>query len=189
MVDPGRITPTTIGQLCAGKVLNSPPPPSVQQRETKQSQCSVILLLGTKNCQQSTRAGFCYSQRSVSSARDLVAVHVIGVTVCSGSSPNGHSRKQTALLTAAFTKHHFSQPPYKLYDIVSYYIPGKRPAPVTRTFATSRGFPLTRASTVLKFSSPYNKYFAAQACLVKMVSYWPSSYFLFSQTSCSVNNA
>ena len=32
----------------------------------------------------------------------------------SGSSPNGHSRNQTALLTTAFTKPHFSQLPYKL---------------------------------------------------------------------------
>ena len=99
MVNLGRGTPTTIGQLCAGKVLNSPPPPSVRQQETEQSQCSVILLLGTENCQQSTRTGFCYNQRSVSSARDLVAVHIIGVSVCSGSSPNRHSHKQTALLT------------------------------------------------------------------------------------------
>ena len=123
VVKPGRTNPTTIGQLFTGKVHNSPPPPSVQQQETEQSQCSVILLWGTKDCQQSTRAGFCFSQRSVSSARDLVAVHIfIGVSVCSGSSPNRHSQKQTALLTATFTKRHFSQPPYKLYDIVFYYI-------------------------------------------------------------------
>ena len=91
VVNPGRTNPTTMGQLCAGKVHNSPPPPSVRQQDTEQSQCSVILLWGTKNCQQSTRAGFCYSQRSVSSARNLVAVHVIRVSVCSGSSPNWHS--------------------------------------------------------------------------------------------------
>ena len=123
VVNPGRTNPTTMGQLCAGKVHNSPPPSSVRQQDTEQSQCSVILLLGTKNCQQSTRAGFCYSKWSVSSARDLVAVHIIGVSVCSGSSPNWHSHKQTALLTVAFTKCHFSQLPYKLYDIVLYYIP------------------------------------------------------------------
>ena len=91
VVNPGRTTPTTIGQLCTEKVHNSPPPPSVWQQDTEQSQCSVILLWGTKNCQQSTRAGFCYSQRSVSSARNLVAVHVIRVSVYSGSSPNWHS--------------------------------------------------------------------------------------------------
>ena len=123
VVNPGRTTLTAMGQLCTGKVHNSPPPPSVWQQETEQSQCGVILLLETKNCQQPTRAGFCYSQRSVSSARNLVAVHVIGVSVCSGSSTNWHSHKQTALLTAAFTKRHFSQLLYKLYDIVSYYIP------------------------------------------------------------------
>ena len=91
VVNPGRTTPTTIGQLCTEKLHNSPPPPSVRQQDTEQSQCSVILLWGTKNCQQSTRAGFCYSQRSVSSARNLVAVHVIRVSVYSGSSPNWHS--------------------------------------------------------------------------------------------------
>lgn len=31
-----------------------------------------------------------------------------------GSSANGRSHKQTALLTAGFTKSHFSQLPYKL---------------------------------------------------------------------------
>ena len=34
--------------------------------------------------------------------------------VYSGSSPNGHSQKQTALLTTAFTKPSLSQLPYKL---------------------------------------------------------------------------
>ena len=53
----------------------------------------------------------------------------------------------------------------------------ERPAPVTRTFAASQGCTLTRASTILKFSSPYNKHFAAQASSVKMVAYWPSSCF------------
>ena len=32
----------------------------------------------------------------------------------SGSSPNRHSRKRTALLTTTFTKPRFSQLPYKL---------------------------------------------------------------------------
>ena len=117
----GGLLPLPYNSCVMGR-FSSLPPPSVRQQETEQSQCSVILLLGTENCRQTTRAGFCYSQRSVSSARDFVSIHIIGVSVCSGSSPNRHSIKQTALLTAAFTKHHFSQPPYKLYDIVLHYI-------------------------------------------------------------------
>ena len=48
VVNLGRITPTTKGQLCAGKVLNSSPPPGVWQQETEQSQCNVALLLETE---------------------------------------------------------------------------------------------------------------------------------------------
>ena len=41
--------------------------------------------------------------------------HMTSLLFCySGSSPNGHSRKRTALLTATFTKLRFSQLPYKL---------------------------------------------------------------------------
>ena len=40
----------------------------------------------------------------------------------SGSSPNGHSHKQTALLTATFTKPHLSQLPYKLCTFTFLYV-------------------------------------------------------------------
>ena len=41
--------------------------------------------------------------------------HMTSLLFCySGSSPNGHSRKRTALLTATFTKPRFSELPYNL---------------------------------------------------------------------------
>ena len=64
---------------------------------------------------------------------------------------NGHSGKRTALLTAAFTKPRFPQLTYELciFPLIS----RKRPAPVKDTLFTSRGCPLTRASTVLLLAS------------------------------------
>ena len=64
---------------------------------------------------------------------------------------NGHSGKRTALLTAAFTKPRFPQLTYELciFPLIS----RKRPAPVKDTLFTSRGCPLTRASTVFLLAS------------------------------------
>ena len=68
-----------------------------------------------------------------------------------GSTSNGHSRKRTALITAAFTKPLFSELSYKL---CIFYIPVRArkrpPATVTGTFSASQGCPLIRASIVLQ---------------------------------------
>ena len=67
----------------------------------------------------------------------------------SGSSLNGHSRKQKALLTAAVTKTRLFQLSHNSVFLHS----RKRPAPVTDTFFASGGCPLTRASTVPLYAS------------------------------------
>ena len=71
-----------------------------------------------------------------------------------GSSPNGHSRKRTALLTAAFTKPCLSQLPCKLFIFHS----RKRPAPITNTFFAPEGvclreLPLYLTKVQLKHST------------------------------------
>ena len=71
-----------------------------------------------------------------------------------GSSPNGHSRKRTALLTAAFTKPCLSQLPCKLFIFHSC----KRPAPITNTFFAPEGvclreLPLYLTKVQLKYST------------------------------------
>ena len=58
-----------------------------------------------------------------------------------GSSPNGHPRKRTALLTADFTS-------LLSYSNSVFILSRKRTDPLTDTFFASRGCPLTRASTV-----------------------------------------
>ena len=63
-----------------------------------------------------------------------------------GSSPNAHSHKQTALLTAAFN----SQNPGFLntHKNCIFLHSGRRPAQVMDTFFASQRCPLMRASTV-----------------------------------------
>ena len=65
-----------------------------------------------------------------------------------GSTPNGHSRKRTALITAAFR-----EPPFFLNshtNSVFLHFRKRPPASVTGTFSASQGCPLMRTSTVLE---------------------------------------
>ena len=59
----------------------------------------------------------------------------------SGSSPNGHSCKRTALQTTAFTKPHFSQNSHTNFVF-------EQSRKWSDTFSACRGCPLTRAYTV-----------------------------------------
>ena len=79
----------------------------------------------------------------------LLLIHVIyyvlhcqtNCILYSGSSPNGRTHEQTALLTAAFAKPRFSQLPLTCKLCIL--------APVTVTILVSWGCPLMSASTVL----------------------------------------
>lgn len=67
-----------------------------------------------------------------------------------GNSPNGYSRKQTALLAVAFTKPVF----LNSYTESVFLHSRKQLAPVTDTFCASWGCLLTRASTVFVMIHP-----------------------------------
>ena len=71
---------------------------------------------------------------------------VDGILKYSGSSPHGHSCKQTALLTAHFTKPCFSQLPFQL---LYFYIPVSGQLQMWTHFFASLRCLLKRASTVV----------------------------------------
>ena len=110
-------------------------------------------------------------------------IQPLEIIAVSGSSPNAHSRKQTALLTAALN----SQNPVFLNthknSVLLHF--RKRPAQVMDTFFASQRCPLKRASTV--FPCPSKKVFVSR--MPKMCSiYHFFSYLLATPRFTNVSN-